>query len=341
MNPKILVTGGAGFVGSYICEDLLANNYDVICIDNFSKYGYLEKNFFKHKNFTLVNNDCKNFDLMKDLVAEVDYVIAGAAMIGGISYFHKHAYDLISENEKILASTFDAAIQASKNKTLKRIIVISSSMVFESTTIFPTPESEVKLCPPPLSTYGFQKLSSEYFAKGALEQYGLEFTIIRPFNAVGIGEGRAKDADLSNLNGISLALSHVLPDLAQKLIKGQRPLEILGTGEQVRCYTHAKDIARGIRLALESSKAINQDFNISISRSTKVTELAQLVWEYLLPNEKFKYQLVEGFEYDVQERIPDVSKARNILGFEAEINLEASVAEVCDWVKDAVKKGLI
>lgn len=341
MLSKVLVTGGAGFVGSYICEELLNNDYEVICIDNFSKYGYISKEFYSRPHCTLVRGDCKDLRLMTSLANEVDYIIAGAAMIGGISYFHKYAYDLISENERILATTFDSAIAAKKNGAFKRIIVLSSSMVFESATRFPTPEAEVKVCPPPISTYGFQKLSSEYFAKGAWEQYQLEYTIIRPFNAVGIGEGRAADASYSSDGGISLALSHVLPDLAQKLVKGQKPLRILGNGNQIRCYTHAKDIAKGIRMAMESTKAINEDFNISIARPTKVLELAKMVWDYINPREEFEYEFVPGYEYDVQERIPDVRKAYEILGFKAETSLEDSVSEVCDWVREAVKRGLI
>jgi hypothetical protein len=112
-------------------------------------------------------------------------------MIGGISYFHEFAYDLLAENDRIIATTFDAAIYAYQHHHLKKIIVLSSSMVFESSTVFPTPESEVTACPPPLSTYGFQKLACEYYAKGAWEQYKLPYTIVRPFNCVGLGEKRA------------------------------------------------------------------------------------------------------------------------------------------------------
>src|SRR5215471_17602615 len=110
---------------------------------------------------------------------------------GGISYFHEFAYDLLAENERITAAIFDAAIEAHKRGTLKKINVISSSMVYESAAIWPTPEGEQRRCPPPSSTYGFQKLATEYFAQGAWEQYKLPFTIIRPFNCVGVGERRA------------------------------------------------------------------------------------------------------------------------------------------------------
>ena len=189
---------------------------------------------------------------MRDLAAECDQVVAAAAMIGGISYFHEFAYDLLAENERILASTFDAAIAAHRDGHLARIVVVSSSMVYESATVFPTPEGAQLTSPPPVSTYGFQKLASEYFAKGAHEQYGLPYTIVRPFNCVGIGERRAlRDTDVMSGN-VKLALSHVVPDLALKVLKGQDPLHILGEGNQVRHYTYGGDLAHGIRLAMES-----------------------------------------------------------------------------------------
>ena len=338
---KVLVTGGCGFIGSYVCEELLSNGYEVVAIDNFKKYGKIERRFFKDPKFKLVTGDCKDLKTVISASEECEAIIAGAALIGGISYFHRYAYDLMAENERILANTFDAAIERYKTGQFNRIVVLSSSMVFESTRTFPTPEKEVKWAPPPRSTYGFQKLAAEYFAKGAYEQYKLPYTIIRPFNCVGIGEGRAQGEQIITSGNISLALSHVLPDLAQKLVRGQRPLKILGNGSQVRCYTHGTDIARGIRLALESQAAINEDFNISTSRQTTVLELANLVWKHFYPDIALEYQSELPFEYDVQYRVPDTTKAHELLSFEAKVNLEDSVAEVCEWVKQAVARGEI
>ena len=128
-------------------------------------------------------------------------------------------------------------------------------MVYESATVFPTPEGAQRTSPPPISTYGFQKLASEYFALGAGEQYDLPYTIVRPFNCVGIGERRAlRDTDIMSGN-VKLALSHVVPDLVLKVLKGQDPLHILGDGSQVRHYTYGGDLAHGIRLAMESPDA--------------------------------------------------------------------------------------
>ncbi len=279
---------------------------------------------------------------MLELASEVDQVVAGAAMIGGISYFHEYAYDLLAENERILAATFDAALDSFKRGRVKKINVLSSSMVYESTSIFPTPEGAQLTSRPPMSTYGFQKLASEYFARGAWEQYRLPYTIIRPFNCVGIGERRALgDAEILSGN-VKLAMSHVVPDLVQKVLKGQDPLHILGDGSQVRHYTYGGDLARGIRLCIESPAAVNEDFNISTARSTTVLELAELIWRKIKgPDVPLRVVHDPPFDYDVQMRTPDVSKARRVLGFEARTTLEEMLDEVIPWIRDEIAAGRI
>ena len=341
MKKKILVTGSAGFIGGYVVQELLQNGWEVVGIDNYSKYGKIEKSYDHAPGYTLVVGDVKNVGLMKELLSDCTDVLAGAAMIGGISYFHEFAYDLLAENERIIAATFDAAIDAHKRGTLKKITVLSSSMVFESTTVFPTPEGAELTSPPPLSTYGFQKLSCEYFARGAHLQYGLPYTIVRPFNCVGIGEQRAL-CDKEVLSGnVKLAMSHVVPDLIQKIIKGQDPLHILGDGRQVRHYTYGGDLAKGIRVAIEHPKALMQDFNISTARSTTVLELAEIIWKKLKPTEPFRYTSDKPFEYDVQQRVPDVKKSNEVLGYSADTSLEVILDEVIPWVSEQVRLGNI
>jgi UDP-glucose 4-epimerase len=337
---RILVTGAAGFINGYLVPDLLEAGHDVVGLDDFSKYGRLTKSYDDHPRYQFVEGDAKDAALMRELAADCDQVVAAAAMIGGISYFHEFAYDLLAENERILAATFDAAIAAHRDGHLQRIIVVSSSMVYESATIFPTPEGAQLTSPPPISTYGFQKLASEYFAKGALEQYGLPYTIVRPFNCVGIGERRAlRDTDIMSGN-VKLALSHVVPDLVLKVLKGQDPLHILGDGSQVRHYTYGGDLARGIRLALESPKAINDDFNLSIATSTTVLELAECIWSKVHGDDRpFNYVSDPPFEHDVQLRVPDVRKAKEVLGFEATTSLETMLDEVIPWIREEVAVG--
>jgi nucleoside-diphosphate-sugar epimerase len=214
-------------------------------------------------------------------------------------------------------------------------------MVFESAEVFPTPEGAQLTSPPPRSTYGFQKLASEYFARGAWEQYRLPYTIVRPFNCVGIGEGRALSDERVLSGNIALAMSHVLPDLIAKVLKGQDPLHLLGSGEQVRHYTYGGDLARGIRLCLESPGAVNQDFNLSTAVGMTVRELAEAVWARLRPGIPFRYISDEPFLYDVQRRVPDVSKARTLLGFEATTPIGTVLDEVIPWIAQQVRTGRI
>ncbi len=336
---KILVTGSAGFIAGYLVQELLDHGHVVYGIDNYSKYGKVEKSYDAHPCYHFIEGDAKDSGLLRDLIEDCDQVVALAAIIGGISLFHEYAYDLLAENERITASTFDSAIWAFKNRHLQKINVVSSSMVFESTDHFPTEEGDQLRCPPPLSTYGFQKLATEYFAKGASEQYGLPYTIIRPFNCIGVGEKRALSDRVVLSGNIRLAMSHVVPDLVQKILKGQKPLHILGNGQQVRHYTYGGDLAQGIRLCIESPQSVDQDFNLSTPVSTSVLELAELIWQKVNGNEPFAYVSDQPFKYDVQRRVPAVEKARDVLGFEARTTLSDALDEIIPWIREQIAIG--
>lgn len=339
---KVLVSGSAGFIGGYVVENLLAKGYQVVGIDNYSKYGPIKKSYDDHPNYKLYVDDVQNIPLLTDLLMDCDHFIAGAALIGGISYFHAYPYDLLATNERIIAASCDAAIKAHQQGRLKKVTYLSSSMVFESTTHWPSREGDERKVPPPLSSYGFQKLAVEYFAKAAWDQYKLPYTIVRPFNCVGIGEMRAK-GEVEVLSGnVKLAMSHVVPDLVQKVIKGQSPLHILGDGNQIRHYTYGGDLAQGIVTAMESPAALNDDFNLSTAQSTTVLELAEVIWRKIKgPDVPFQYVSDAAYEYDVQKRVPDVSKAKDVLGFEALTDLDAILDEVIPWIENAMKDGLI
>jgi UDP-glucose 4-epimerase len=339
---KILVTGAAGFICGYLVQDLLDAGYEVVGLDNFSKYGRIEKSYLDHPRYRFVEGDAKNTAVLKELLSDCDHFVAAAAMIGGISYFHEFAYDLLAENERITAAAFDAAIWSYRERKLQKITVLSSSMVFESTTEFPTPEGAERRCPPPRSTYGFQKLATEFFVQGAHQQYGLPYTIVRPFNCVGIGEKRALcDREIMSGN-VRLAMSHVVPDLVQKVLKGQDPLHILGTGNQARHYTYGGDLARGIRRCIEHPAAANQDFNLSTPVRTTVLELAEVVWRKIHGAAKpFCYVSDPPYEYDVQERSPATQKAAHLLGFHATTSLSEILDEVVPWIGEQVEAGKI
>jgi len=263
-------------------------------------------------------------------------------MIGGISYFHTYAYDLIATNERIIASSCDAAIRAFAEGRLQKVTYLSSSMVFESATSWPSYEGQEREIPPPLSSYGFQKLAVEYFARAAWDQYSLPYTIVRPFNCVGVGEARALgEAEVLSGN-VKLAMSHVVPDLVQKVLKQQDPLRILGDGSQVRHYTYGGDLARGIVTAMEHDAARNDDFNLSTSQATTVLDLAELIWRKVRRDgEPLRWVSEPPFEHDVQRRVPSTEKARQVLGFEATTTLDQMLDEVIPWIEAAVADGRI
>ncbi len=339
---KVLVSGSAGFIGGYVAEELLRRGYAVVGVDNFSKYGRAKKSYDDHPHYQLVEGDARDVDLMARLLIDCDHFIAGAAMIGGISYFHTYPYDLLATNERIIAASCDAAIAAHRDGRLRKVTYLSSSMVFEAANEWPSYEGQQREIPPPLSSYGFQKLAVEYFAQAAWDQYQLPFTIARPFNCVGIGESRALGDEEILSGNVRLAMSHVVPDLAQKVLKGQDPLHILGSGEQVRHYTYGGDLAAGIVTAMEHPDARNEDFNLSTAESTTVLELAEAIWGKIKGN-GVPLRIVndDPFTYDVQRRVPAVEKAKRLLGFEATTSLDQILDEVIPWISNAVESGTI
>jgi UDP-glucose 4-epimerase len=164
---------------------------------------------------------------------------------------------------------------------------------------------------------------------------------VRPFNCVGIGEGRAL-GDIEVLSGnVKLAMSHVVPDLVQKVVKCQDPLHILGDGSQIRHYTYGGDLARGIVAAMEHPDALNDDFNLSTAQSTSVLELAEVIWRKIKGDAPFRWESDPPFEHDVARRVPATDKAKQVLGFEATTSLEAMLDEVIPWIERAVMQGQI
>lgn len=338
----VLVSGSSGFIGGYVVEGLLERGHTVLGIDNHSKYGRVARSYDSNAAYRLVDADARDVDLLAELLAECDHFIAGAAMIGGISYFHTYAYDLLATNERIIAASCDAAIRAADAGRLQKVTYLSSSMVFESTDTWPSVEGQEREIPPPLSSYGFQKLAVEYFARAAWDQYSLPYTIVRPFNCVGVGEGRAAGEVEVMSGNVRLAMSHVVPDLIQKVLKGQDPLHLLGDGRQVRHYTYGGDLADGIITAMEHPDARNEDFNLSTAQATTVLELAEAIWAKIKgPDVPFRWVADDPFEHDVQRRVPSTEKAKDILGFEATTTLDSMLDEVIPWIEMAIAEERI
>jgi nucleoside-diphosphate-sugar epimerase len=204
------------------------------------------------------------------------------------------------------------------------MLFVSSSMVYESASRFPTSEEDLRQMPPPVTAYGFSKLSGEYYCRAFREQHGLHYTIIRPFNAYGPDEAAGEE----------IGAAHVIPDLIRKILGGQDPLELLGDGSQTRCFTHVRDIARGIAMALESPAAEDEDFNLSSAVETRILDLARRIWDLCRPGTPFRVQSVPSFQYDVQRRVPEVGKAAQRMNWRAEISLEEGLEEVVRWQRE-------
>lgn len=313
-DTKIVVTGGCGFIGSELVKQLLEKGYKVRVVDNLSKPESKVK-----EGYEFVNADLTDKDNTNKAFEGMDICINLAAKIGGIGYFHKYPATILSENNKIYSATFEAAVKAN----LKRMIYISSSMVFESASTFPSKEEDVKKIPPPVSSYGFSKLVGEQYCEAFWGQYRLPYSICRPFNAYGINE----------FPGDEVGYAHVIPDLSKKIIKRQYPLELLGDGSQVRCFTHVSDLADGIITVMENEKAINEDFNIADPVPISMLELAKLLWKVTEQKKEFKAKFVPGFKFDIKKRIPDTTKIEKTLGWKTKVPFEKGLLEVVEWLK--------
>lgn len=335
---RVLVTGAAGFLGGYLVPELLEAGHEVVGVDNLTTYGRPRRSYDDHPAYRFVTGDATDGDLLRSLAADCDQVVAAAGLVGGSGSLQELAYDLLAINERIVAATFDAAIDAFLDARLDRIVVLSSSLVYESTTVFPTPESATETSPPPSSTFGFQKLASEYFAKGAWEQYRLPSTILRLSNVVGVGERKLPDPSVRGSER-KLALNNAVPELARRILLGEDPVHVVGRGDQVRPYTHAGDAARGIRLAMESDRAKGEVFNISSAEGTTVIALAERIWRRVHPDRPFRYETDEPPAYDVPIRIPDTRKAEAILGWRAETSIDAMLDELLPWLEREIAEA--
>lgn len=318
-KAKVGVTGGAGFLGSHIVDYFVGEGIETVVIDDFSS-GEIDniKHHQEKENFEIREANLLDQEAAFNSIQDLDLVIHLAAIIGGIGYFHKIPADIISDNDLVNRNVFNACVKSD----LERIVYFSSSMVYERANTFPSKESDLTEIPPPKSAYGFQKLNGEYYCKAYKKQHSLDYTVLRPFNAVGPRERPGEE----------VGHAHVIPDLVHKIIEQkQYPLEILGSGEQVRAFTNVRDLARGCFLASFSEKAINEDFNLGNPNGIKIKNLAEKIWEIADREQEIKFKHKKSFSEDVQKRIPSSAKAKKILDWEPEVSLDESLKEYISW----------
>jgi UDP-glucose 4-epimerase len=312
----VLVTGGAGTIGAAVVRRLLRDgDWEVRVSDQREAPAWMGESCELHRG------DLRVADEARAAADGCSHVIHLAAIVGGIANFHRLPHTLIEVNHALYNAVFRAALE----QRVERLLYVSSSMVFENATVFPTPEEHLRDCPAPRSAYGFSKLAGEVYCRALHDEHGLAYTICRPFNAYGPGE----------LPDAEPGIAHAVPDLIRKVLAGQQPLEIFGSGEQTRTLTHVDDIANGIVTALDHPAAVNEDFNISASDERTIAELARVVWEACgRDTSELELRRLPSFEVDVQRRWPSVEKADRLLGWRAEIDLETGIAGTVEWLRE-------
>jgi len=312
---RVLVTGGAGTIGAAVVRRLLRDPaWEVRISDHRQAPAWIRDGCEVH------TGDLRVPEQALEATAGCSHVIHLAAIVGGIANFHRLPYTLTEVNNAL----YNAVIRAALDVGVERFVYVSSSMVFERAQLFPTPEEYLRDCPVPESAYGFSKLTGEVYCRAAHDEHGLPFTICRPFNAYGPGE--VPDSEPG--------IAHAVPDLIKKVLSGQKPLQIFGSGEQTRTLTHVDDIADGVVTAMSSPAGLNEDFNISASREMTVAEIARVIWEACGEDPAaFELEHLPTFAVDVVRRWPSVEKARELLGWEARIELEDGIASTVQWLR--------
>ncbi|MGI8557456.1 MAG: NAD-dependent epimerase/dehydratase family protein [Solirubrobacteraceae bacterium] len=313
---RVLVTGGAGTVGGAIVRRLLRDpNYEVRVSDQRVAPIWMREGCEVH------TGDLRELSEAREATKDCSHVIHCAAIVGGIANFHRLPHTLTEVNNAL----YNAVIRAALDREVERFVYISSSMVFERAELYPTPEEYLPDCPTPKSAYGFSKLCGEVYVRAAHAEHGLPWTICRPFNAYGPGEMPAEEP----------GIAHAVPDLIRKVLAGQHPLQIFGSGKQTRTLTHIDDIADGVVAAMHSAAGLNQDFNISASDERTVAEIAGIVWVACGEDEqRFELAHLPSFEVDVQRRWPSVEKARELLGWEAQIDIHEGIRATAQWLRE-------
>ena len=312
----VLVTGGAGTIGRAVVRRLLHDGDREIRVSDLREApGWIAEACDVHTGNLL------ELDEARTAALGCTHVIHLAAIVGGIANFHRLPHSLLEVNNGLYNAVFRAALE----RRVERLVYVSSSMVFERATEFPTTETHLLECPAPRSAYGFSKLAGEFYCRGLHDEHGLPYTICRPFNAYGPGE----------LPEDEPGIAHMVPDLARKVLAGTRPLPIFGSGDQTRTLTHVDDIADGIVTALAHPAAENEDFNISASEERTVAEIARIIWDACGQDpDAFELEYRQSFEVDVQRRWPSVKKAERLLGWKARIGLRQGIAGTVEWLRE-------
>jgi UDP-glucose 4-epimerase len=320
---RVLVTGGAGTIGAAVVRRLLRDpEFEVRVSDQREAPMWMREGCEVH------TGDLRVLDQARRATQGCTHVIHLAAIVGGIANFHKLPHTLTEVNNAL----YNAVVRAALDHDVERFLYVSSSMVFERATEYPTTEEHIWACPIPRSAYGFSKLTGEVYVRAAHDEHGLPYTICRPFNAYGPGEMPEDEP----------GIAHMVPDVIRKCLTlpAGAPLPIFGDGTQTRTLTHIDDIADGIVTALAAPAGLHEDFNISAADERTVAELATIIWEACGRDpDELELEHLPSFEVDVVRRWPSVEKAKRLLGWEARIGLHDGIARTVAWLRETLPEA--
>ena len=311
---RILVTGSEGSLMQFVIPHLLKNGHEVVGVDNFARYGEIER----ERNYEFVRGDLTDPSFVDEIMKNIDGVIQAAALIYGVGGFHKYPADILSKDIVLHQNI----LWSMKKHNVKKIAYISSSMVYERCQEHPSKEEHVMESLIPSTDYGLSKLVGERLCMAFKDQYDIDYVIWRPFNIITPYEPAEKEQ----------GMSHVFADFINNIIvQNKNPLPIIGSGEQVRCFTWIDDVASLIGNFSFDEKTNNKEYNIGNPEPITMKELALMMYN---GDEPLEFETVREYHDDVMIRIPDVSKAMDELGFQPTLKAQDSVNKCLQYIKE-------
>jgi len=314
---NVLVTGGAGFIGSHVVEMLLENEANVRVVDNLEN-GTLENlNACKDK-IEFVRGDLTKKETCEEVSRDMDIVLNLAAKVAGIDFNKKHHGTMFTSNILINTQMLDAA----RKNDIDRYLCVSSACVYPRYCTIPTPESEgFKEVPEPTNIgYGWAKRMAEIQAQCYAEEYGMNIAIVRPYNAYGPRDH------------FDPQKSHVIPAIIKRVFNGENPLVVWGNGEQSRAFIYVTDLARGMLLATEKYPMADP-LNIGTDEEIKIKDLVNLIIDLSgkMPKPRVLFDINKPAGQP--RRNSDNTKAKKLIGFEAKVSLRNGLKNTIKWYK--------
>jgi nucleoside-diphosphate-sugar epimerase len=296
---------------SHTINRLLEGGHSVIGVDNGQKWGLSQTT-----QYEFVAGDCSSAELLQPLLYDIDCVIQAAATLYGVLGFHRYPADILSNDLAVQKTVLECSLKAG----IKRIVYISSSMVYDKSNHC-SDELDEKFAVP-VTDYGLSKLVCERLVQAYTYQHNLNYTIWRPFNALDPTE-RAESEQ---------GISHVIPDMLQRLIvEQQNPLEILGDGNQIRCFCHIREIGEAIADFSFDSRTLNGIFNLGRHEAISMKDLALRLYDeackqgLIVNPEELKFTSLKVPSTDVRERIGSFNKIKKAVNWTSNISLTSMI----------------